>query len=151
MQPRVVALLPLFDDCPEIVVSLEVLLHLRDGRVIADVLVVDEALAVVDLLGVFVCFVDPLLDVLGVLCDLLVVFAIAVVLEGAREGLKLIDGVVELFLVVLHLFDELLLFLVKESLLFLDPLHSFEWRAEHAPHLVVVLLVWELVMEVIES
>jgi hypothetical protein len=82
-----IALFPLLNDSPEIVVCFEFFLCLRNGSVVTDVIVFNQVLTVVDLLGILVSLINPLLDVLRILSNLLVVFNIAEVFEVTSKCL----------------------------------------------------------------
>jgi hypothetical protein len=82
MDPGLVTGLPLLQHRPQIVIRLEVLLHLDDGGVVLLLLIAHQVLPIVDHLCILLSLVQSLLDVLGHLSHLLIAIRITVLLEG---------------------------------------------------------------------
>jgi hypothetical protein len=82
IKPGGMTLFPSFDDCPEIIVWLELFLHCLNSAVVSNVLVLDQGLSVVDHLSMLVGLIDPLLYVLGHLSDFFEGLGISVLLES---------------------------------------------------------------------
>lgn len=92
-----------------------------------------------------------MLDVLGISRDLLEVFDIAVLFEVSCQVFELVNGVVEVFLVGLHLLNEFFFLLFQETLLFADAGDGFDWSAIYSPHFVITFLIGEFVMEPVKN
>jgi hypothetical protein len=120
---------------------------LGNRSVITYVVVLNQLLTIIELFGVLIRFVNPLLYVFGVLSNLLIVIYIAEILKVAGQSFELTDSIIEVLFVILHLLDELLLFFIEEALLLFDPLNGFHRSTIDTPHLIILFTIWKFVME----